>query len=118
MRLLADRNVPLALVRELRARGHDVAPEDDPEALDEDVLRRARRERRIVLTLDKDFGELVFLRRASPPGVILLRLRIPGPDGLVRAVTSALESHTDWEGSFSVVEERRIRSAPLPTRPG
>jgi predicted nuclease of predicted toxin-antitoxin system len=66
-RLLADQNVPGAVVAALRQQGHDVAwiLEDAPGSPDPDVLERAQREMRVVVTFDKDFGELAF-RRGLP----------------------------------------------------
>lgn len=63
MRILADENVPAAVVTALQERGDDivwirtVAPGID----DQEVFRRARDERRVILTFDKEFGELAFM---------------------------------------------------------
>lgn len=56
--------------------GHDVlsAWETDPRATDEELLALANQERRVLITEDKDFGELVFLRRLSHPCIALLSL--------------------------------------------
>jgi len=60
---LANENVPLAVVTSLRKDGHDVAwvREDAAGSTDDQVLGRAVKEGRVLLTFDKDFGELVFL---------------------------------------------------------
>ena len=74
MRLLANENIRLATVEALREAGEDVlsVTEDSPGATDEAVIRWARQEGRIVVTFDRDYGELVFhhrLRGAHPtPG--------------------------------------------------
>jgi predicted nuclease of predicted toxin-antitoxin system len=62
MNFLADENFPVPSVTLLRSNGHDVASirEDSRGASDEAVLRRAVIERRILLTLDRDYGELIF----------------------------------------------------------
>ena len=62
MRLLADENVAGETVEALRQQGHDVAwvRTGSPGLADEEVLRRAVSEGRIVVTFDKDFGELAF----------------------------------------------------------
>jgi predicted nuclease of predicted toxin-antitoxin system len=78
MRLLANENVPGEAVRALREDGHDVAwvRTDAPGCSDGDVLARARSESRVVITFDKDFGELAFRARLpTSAGVILARLR-------------------------------------------
>jgi predicted nuclease of predicted toxin-antitoxin system len=78
MRFLANENFPLDAVALLRKQGHDVAwiRQDAPGSLDEDVLARA--ENRILITFDKDFGELAF--RVGLPvsiGIILFRITAP-----------------------------------------
>lgn len=64
MRLLANENIPSVVVIALRAVGHDVAwvRVDAPGSSDADVLARAVRELRILLTFDKDFGALAMRR--------------------------------------------------------
>lgn len=117
MRILANENVPRAVVLALRAGGHEVAwvRTDAPGATDREVARRAAREGMVLLTQDKDFGEMVF-RRGMPAGsgVILLRLPPDTPERLARAVVSTLAGHPDWSGRFSVVDERHVRMVPLP----
>ena len=77
MRFLANENFPRGAVEALRIEGHDTGwiRTDAPGATDEQVLGRARAEGRVLLTFDKDFGELV-LRRGLPAshGVVLFRL--------------------------------------------
>lgn len=65
------------MVNELRAAGHDVRAvvEGQPGVTDAEVLALARVERRVLLTNDKDFAELVFGRRLTSFGIVLLRLR-------------------------------------------
>jgi predicted nuclease of predicted toxin-antitoxin system len=62
VRWLIDESVDAALAVELRNAGHEViyVAEVDPRANDLDILLRAEREDRLLLTEDKDFGELVF----------------------------------------------------------
>jgi predicted nuclease of predicted toxin-antitoxin system len=82
------------------------------------ILARAQAEERIVLTHDKDFGELAF--RSQLPascGVVLCRLTGSDPDTDNRRILQALESRTDWAGHFSVVTDDRIRMRPLPSVP-
>jgi predicted nuclease of predicted toxin-antitoxin system len=119
VRILANENVALAAVQALRARGHDVAwvREDAPGTPDEAVLDRAQAEQRVLLTFDKDFGELAF-RRGLPAacGVILLRIATPSPDHMAATLAKALDVRADWEGHFSVIEDDRIRMTPLPDK--
>lgn len=116
LRVLANENFPGDAVAALRLRGHDVAwvRTDMPGASDEAVLATALRDRRLLLTLDKDFGELVFRRgRAASCGVVLFRISTPSASVAVQRVVDALEGREDWSGTFSVVEDARVRLVPL-----
>lgn len=75
MRFVADEGCDFAVVRALRATGHDVTAilEIAPQAEDAVVIGLAVRERRILLTEDKDFGELVYAHASATSGVIFLR---------------------------------------------
>jgi predicted nuclease of predicted toxin-antitoxin system len=59
---LADENYPFDAVRHLREAGHDVAAivRDLSRASDEEILERAVREGRVVLTFDRDYGRLLY----------------------------------------------------------
>jgi hypothetical protein len=79
------------------------------------VLAHAQTERRVVVTLDKDFCELAFRSRlAAQSGVILIRLDWQDPDTDNQVVITALLSRDDWAGHFAVIERDRIRIRPLP----
>jgi predicted nuclease of predicted toxin-antitoxin system len=117
MRLLADENFPKSAVEALREAGHDVAwvSEETSGIADSAVLARAIAEERILLTMDKDFGELAFRERLPAScGVILLRVAPESPVLITQLVAAALNSRADWAGHFSVVERDRIRMTPLP----
>ncbi len=116
MRLLANENFPLDAVEALRANGHDVAwiREDSRGASDDQILLRAQQENRIVVTFDKDFGELAF--RAKLPaqsGVILFRITPKSSQYIAQAAVQALASRENWAGHFSVIEDNRIRMTSL-----
>ena len=117
MRILANENFPSDAVTALRQRGHDVVwvRTDAPGSSDVEILARAQHEERIVVTFDKDFGELAF-RSGLPAfsGIVLLRISAPSSAYVARVTVAALESRNDWAGHFAVVEDRRIRMTPLP----
>ena len=75
MRFLADESADFAAVRALRAAGHDVAAaaEIAPRADDADVIDLSVAEKRILLTEDKDFGQLVYAHGKKTVGVVLIR---------------------------------------------
>jgi predicted nuclease of predicted toxin-antitoxin system len=117
MRLLADENIPAPVVEALRAARHDVAwvREDAPRLPDSEVLSRAGRQGRLLVTLDKDYGELVFQQSMPAPyGIVLLRYEPRSPEALALRLVAALESRDDWAGCFAVVEQDRIRTTPVP----
>ena len=119
MRILANENFPGDAVVALRDRGHDVAwvRSDAPGSSDVEVLARGQAENRILVTFDKDFGELAFRSRLpASSGVLLFRISAPSSSHIVRVAVAALESRTDWAGHFAVIEDDRIRMTPLPRR--
>jgi len=119
MRILANENFPGEAVSALRQRGHDVIwiRTDAPGSSDRDVLHRAADDNRILVTLDKDFGELAFRAGLpAPSGVILFRIAPVSVSVVAQTAVAALEARDDWAGYFSVVEENRIRMTPLPSR--
>lgn len=73
LRFLADESCDFAVVRALRAEGYDVfaASEVMRRSDDRELIAQAYREKRILLTEDKDFGWLVFVSHADSAGVIL-----------------------------------------------
>ena len=78
-------------------------------ASDETLLALAYEERRVLVTEDKDFGELVFLRRLPHPCVVrLVGLRVAEQ---VDAVRSLIERHGDAlrAGAIVVMTRRRVR---------
>ncbi len=112
MKLLADENFSLADVEALQNAGYDVAwiRADTPGIDDESVLERAVAENRVLLTFDKDFGELAFRRGLTAScGIILFRITATSSYELAQKIAVIVTSRTDWSGHFSVVDDQRIR---------
>ena len=112
MRFLANENFPGAAVAALEAAAHEIAwvRRIAPGVSDEVVLAWAARERRVLLTFDKDFGELA--RTSDLPiscGIVLFRTPMPKADAAGQQLAELLGSRDDWVGHFSVVEPGRIR---------
>jgi len=117
VQLLADENVPGVAVAALRKAGHDVVwiRTDAPGSSDERILERALADGRLLLTFDKDFGELVFRRGlAASRGIILFRLPVLSPEETATIVAYSLALRDDWEGHFSVVEPGHLRMRAMP----
>lgn len=121
MRIIANENIFGTVIRELRDRGHDVLSAKETMRGDDDraVLAQAQAEKRVVITHDKDFGELAFLSHLPAEcGIILFRLARQDRERDNRRILEAFESRTDWAGHFAVVEDDRIRIRPLPAASG
>jgi len=117
VRLCANENVPGDCVALLRSRGHDVLwiHQSHPGLADDTVLQLALSESRLLITFDKDFGELVFRRGAqASQGVVLFRIEMPSPGAVALRVARALESRSDWDHHFSVVDDSMVRMRALP----
>lgn len=115
MRYLANENIPLNALNTLKNIGIDIISIKDflPGAKDEEVLNFALKEDRIIITFDKDFGELIFRRRYKTKGVILLRVTPKSLDYVEEKLKNLLTSDIDFEGYFTIVKEEKIRSIPI-----
>ena len=115
MRFVADENFPANAVKELKAAGHDViwVAAAAPGSRDEDVVALAAREERIILTFDKDFGELAAQGLPVSSGIILFRLPLPTAADVGTILLARIGERTDWGGHFAVIEPGRIRMRPL-----
>lgn len=115
--LLANENWPRPALLALRAAGLDVdaVAEAMPGAPDAHVLKQAAAHGRWVLTFDRDYGELVFARRAPPPpAIVYLRQGPYAPDWPAQVVLELLP-RAEWvTGHLVVVSGRALRRRPLP----
>lgn len=117
MRFLTNENIARAVVEQLRTAGHDVlsAKESMQGVPDRDVLARAAAEERVLVTFDKDFGELAFRSRLPAScGVVLFRISQRGRAQDTQRVVDTLQSRDDWSGAFWTVTDLRLRRRPLP----
>lgn len=116
MKFLADENIPLQVCESLRKDGFDIKhiATLDSGAEDRKIISLAEKESRIILTFDKDFGELVFRQKAKVTGIILLRFPPKSLNFILQKLISLLKmKELKIEGSFLVVEEERIRVRKL-----
>lgn len=119
MRWLADENIARQAIAYLRSRGEDVVSvsEVSPNIPDRVVIEHARLDDRILLSFDRDHGELIFRHGVMPPrSVIYLRLEPPDPEFL-NVVIDALISlgQSGLDGRFVTVNKNGIRQRPLPS---
>ncbi|MCD6290750.1 MAG: DUF5615 family PIN-like protein [Anaerolineae bacterium] len=112
MKILADEGVDRPIVERLRRSSHQVwyVAEMEPGISDDVVLDLADQERAILLTADKDFGELVFRQGRITRGVILIRLAGISPARKAEIVISAIGAHGgEMEQAFTVITPGAVR---------
>jgi predicted nuclease of predicted toxin-antitoxin system len=112
MNFLVDEGVDAPIVNALREKGYDVLyiAELDPGIDDEVILEQARKEKRVLVTLDKDFGELVFRLEKIHAGVILVRLQGLKPTTKTAHFLMALEKiKEEVLGAFVVIQPGAVR---------
>jgi predicted nuclease of predicted toxin-antitoxin system len=120
VRLLVDASLSPAVAEGLRKADHDVVHVGDVgllRASDEEILARARQDRRVLVSVDADFGGLLAGSGATGPSVVLLRSRddlTPGQQTVL--LTANLTAVTDdlVRGAVVVVDRRRVRVRNLP----
>jgi predicted nuclease of predicted toxin-antitoxin system len=116
MRILADENVATDIVVALQMDGHDVvwASTAMPGSPDEQVLKFAIRDKRVLLTNDVAFATSAASREAAGMiGIILLRLgRASSATAAIRVV-EALKTREKWIGMLAVIDYRTLRVRPL-----
>ena len=112
MTFLADESVDRQIVERLRLDGHEVAyvAEMSPGIMDETVLMESRISESVLITADKDFGELVFRQRQASTGVLLIRLGGVGPAMKAAVVSESIQEHgQELAGAFAVLVPGNIR---------
>lgn len=112
MKFLGDENLDWQIVERLRLDGHEVlyVVEMQPGIPDDEVLNLANNESAILLTSDKDFGELVFRLRRIAAGVVLIRLFGLASNDRAEIIANAINEHVDeLLGAFTVISSKSIR---------
>ena len=112
MKFLADECVDRQIVDRLRREGHEVlyVVEMEPGISDDEVLNLANLEKSILLTADKDFGELIFRQGKIAKGVILVRLAGLSPEVKAEIVADAIREHAgEFLLAFTVITPVTVR---------
>lgn len=115
MRFVADESVDHSIVVRLREDGHDViaVAELTPSIADDDVFAQANQYGGLLLTSDKDFGEIVFRQKRVTTGVALIRLPGLSPDTKAGIVSQAISEHqAEIPFSFTVISPGMVRIRP------
>jgi predicted nuclease of predicted toxin-antitoxin system len=118
MRLLANENIPLPSTCLLRQAGYDITAitEDSPGIPDTMVLGLAADAQRIILTFDRDYGELIYRKRLRlPGGLIYLRFQPQTPTEPAEILMNLFQSgNFEFEQRFAVISRDQIRQRNFP----
>jgi predicted nuclease of predicted toxin-antitoxin system len=112
LRFLVDESTGYLVAQHLSAAGYDAIAVVDvlPQASDREILTYAVREARIVVTNDKDFGDLIFFHRLQHQGVILLRGDDFRPTARWRLLDNTIQRYGHrLEGAFTVITDYGVR---------
>ena len=112
MNLVVDESVNNLIVDALRRNGHNVlyVSEFAPSIDDDTVLDLANRHNALLITEDKDFGELVFRNKRVHAGVVLIRLSGLSTQAKIHSVlTTFVNQGTELRNAFSVISPGRVR---------
>lgn len=112
MKCLADEGVDRMIVDKLREAGYEVLyiAEMDPGISDQVVLEKAQESGVLLVTCDKDFGELVFRQGLYAKGVVLLRLAGLSQSVKAEIVVNVFTQHgSEMEQAFSVISPGMVR---------
>jgi len=116
LKFLADVNIEKPIVGYLNDNGYDVLwiPDFDCRMNDNELLDLANRENRILITNDKDFGEIIFLQKRISEGVILFRVKGQDVDKKIRGLDRILQMYkNNIPDHFIVISDKKIRFTDL-----
>ena len=116
-RIVLDQGLPFTAAKYLRGEGWEAVHVREIE-IDPEILAFALRESRVVVTLDRDFPQILALTSATRPSVVLIRQqRLRAPE-LAALITSIWRDHEDTldQGCVLKVSARGTRSRLLPLR--
>ena len=113
-KFLTDENIASSLIKEIRRKGYDVKDIKEEKlfgASDDEILKMANKENRIILTHDKDFANLLNFPLTSHKGVILLRFFDQSPNNTVNHFIPLLDSKikNKFKNKLVIVSENSVK---------
>ena len=106
MRFLLDENIPIEAENALVNLGHDVKNVYIAKLAgknDNRVISFAKKEKRILITLDLDFSNILIYPPKSHPGIIVIRLNAPGRKRIINALEQFVENVREQDISKALV---------------
>ena len=116
LKFLADVNIESGIISGLRTDGHDVVwmLEKNKYLTDEKILNMAREEKRIMITNDKDFGEIVYRLKLISNGIVLFRVKDQNENVKLKLIRKAIDyKNENLSRYFTVLTEAKIRFIKL-----
>lgn len=116
MKFLADVNIEKLIIDELKTLGYDIIwiTDENPYLDDMNIIKIAQKENRILLTNDKDFGEIVFRQKLISSGIVLFRIKGQDTRKKLKLLRKVLISHKDKISKhFVVITKEKIRIIPI-----
>lgn len=109
--IIADENIPIPVIDELRLSGFDVLSifEKHRGVSDKEIIEIAKNPPKIILTEDKDFGDLIFAYNQKNVSVILLRYHFSDMDLIIKILINYLKINVIQENTFVVITSKNIR---------
>jgi predicted nuclease of predicted toxin-antitoxin system len=118
LKFLIDESTGAGISEKLKQMGFDSLSviEIMKGAEDIDIIKKAKKENRIIITNDKDFGWLATIYK--PPGLILLRLRKENTETKKTAICNIITKHQNSiHGNIIIATEKKIRIRPIERTP-
>lgn len=114
---LADENIPFYVVKQLRKEGFKIKSvvEEFAGSSDEKILEISSQNKWVIITFDKDFGELIYKEKSDKPaGIILLRVIPKSPAYILQVLKwLLLEEKLSFVGNFVVVNKDKVRTIKI-----
>ena len=118
LKFLVDECVGVGTAQWLKTQGFDAVSilEETPGIPDEEVLRRAQAENRIIITSDKDFGDLIFFYKNGHCGIILLRLKDESIKNKIKTLDDLLKDYAaELKNNFIVASNTQVKIIRQPS---
>ena len=115
-KFLLDENIPQSVYLSLKNSGYDVISicEKFRGISDKEIIKISRESKRIIITLDKDFGYLVFNRKMKPSGVILFRIHPQSPQKILSIILKGFKTIRERKLSllhnYIFIDEKTLKS--------
>ncbi|MBI5051206.1 DUF5615 family PIN-like protein, partial [Candidatus Micrarchaeota archaeon] len=113
MLFLTDENIPITVVKSLRAKGHSVKDIKEERLFglsDEEILKIASKENRVIITNDKDFLNLTKRVPSNHNGIIVIRFSIQDPKSVSIKLLEILDSAASkkFKNALVIISDKHI----------